>query len=679
MAKGNRTSSGFLSAPEYAYLATLAIFFAASFFPEERVWGINWWAYWPVWARTALLVTAAALIPVARRVARSQMWDVDITQNAYRLGAFLIIVAACVLFWFLRARAHFLGDGYTLLGMLSSDDPLIKGRNLGGMLPQLWLTRLLGGPEKANVLTAYQAVSQSVGFLFAALTILLANQLLSKRIDRLLFAGLMLSGGFSLQFFGYVENYALFLLWTLTFVLVGWLILEEKAPRWLIIPCTLVAALFHVFGVVLIPGALYVLLQNTGISARFAALSTTINAAIAAGAVFLAGVGFAYAYQNNYFFRFAYVPLMGDRFTVDGYTLLSISHLLDLLNLGVVVVPAIVVAAILAGQFGAPRAFRRPLTIFLLLVTACTLGTAVVFDPKLGMPRDWDLFSFWGIPALVLLWTLLRNADIRRYGIRAGLLLVIILNTTMLVSRAFVQHLPSQAIEHFQNYLLLDRVKSRPGTYILAQFFRDQGDTRTAQILDSARSQLFPEERMVRHARGLYDAGHFAEAQALLRQVLQFDAIYADAWIGLGACETTYGQLDSAEVSLRVAVGLSPYSVAGWSELARLKAIRGDTAAAARLWLKASAMDEGDDGPLYDLSQMYLSLRDTVSYARRLTEAAATHRARAKVIAELAAYRLAHGDVDDGVALYRKALSRGLDSAIVRAKAEQYPELKSIL
>ncbi|MCK4461804.1 MAG: hypothetical protein KAW46_08355 [candidate division Zixibacteria bacterium] len=32
-----------------AYYLTLVAFLVASYFPEHRVWGFNWWAYYPSW------------------------------------------------------------------------------------------------------------------------------------------------------------------------------------------------------------------------------------------------------------------------------------------------------------------------------------------------------------------------------------------------------------------------------------------------------------------------------------------------------------------------------------------------------------------------------------------------------------------------------------------------------
>jgi len=41
--------------------------------------------------------------------------------------------------------------------------------------------------------------------------------------------------------------------------------------------------------------------------------------------------------------------------------------------------------------------------ICLGLVALLTFGTAFVFDPKIGMARDWDLYAFTGLPLGLLL------------------------------------------------------------------------------------------------------------------------------------------------------------------------------------------------------------------------------------------------------------------------------------
>ena len=44
-----------------AYYATLLVLTVGAFFPNGRVWGFNWWGYYPVWVPLVLLVLGAVL------------------------------------------------------------------------------------------------------------------------------------------------------------------------------------------------------------------------------------------------------------------------------------------------------------------------------------------------------------------------------------------------------------------------------------------------------------------------------------------------------------------------------------------------------------------------------------------------------------------------------------------
>ncbi|MEW6050245.1 MAG: hypothetical protein AB1644_04185 [Candidatus Zixiibacteriota bacterium] len=446
----------FLSPPEYAYLATLVMFFVASFFPEQRVWGVNWWAYWPVGVRVGVLTLGMLVIPIVRRVAVMPALNTDdMTKRTYIVVAVALVVGWGLLFYLLRARTHFLGDGYTLLSLMATSDPLVKGRNLGGMLPQLWLSRALGEPSKENVLLAYQTLSIAAGIVFLTTIIAVANRVIARRMDRLLFLVFLATGGFMLQFFGYVENYALFLVSVLTFVVVGMLVAEQKLNRWWIVPCVIMASVFHVFGVVLIIGAMYLLTVNTAPANWLQKLSTMMKTSVILPCIGVAGVAFGYFYTTDYYFRFAFVPIIADQFTVDGYTMFSAKHLLDFLNLLLVLLPGIIVAVPLMSRTQGRAISKQRVATFLSIVTICSLGAAFVFDPKLGMPRDWDLFAFWAIPFSLLVWRLIAHSEINRRVAVVSILLMISLSTLSLFSRALAQHQPTLAVEHFQNYLLL--------------------------------------------------------------------------------------------------------------------------------------------------------------------------------------------------------------------------------
>ncbi|RKX25477.1 MAG: hypothetical protein DRP47_09750, partial [Candidatus Zixiibacteriota bacterium] len=59
-------------------------------------------------------------------------------ERKFLLVSLSLVVLSGLLFYFFRARTHFLGDGYTILSLLAADNPLVKGRELGAAYAHIW-------------------------------------------------------------------------------------------------------------------------------------------------------------------------------------------------------------------------------------------------------------------------------------------------------------------------------------------------------------------------------------------------------------------------------------------------------------------------------------------------------------------------------------------------------------
>jgi len=155
-----------------AYYATLVAFLVASFFPEQRVWGFNWWAYYPDWVRWGLFGLGVA-IPLLVHFHRNRLqaiWDREYSESHRPMNAAATVVAVAlvlpVLFYLLRSTTFFLGDGYIYLSLLAHEVPLVKYRNLGEALAHIGLKQLLGLKGESGALITFQIISIAAGVLF---------------------------------------------------------------------------------------------------------------------------------------------------------------------------------------------------------------------------------------------------------------------------------------------------------------------------------------------------------------------------------------------------------------------------------------------------------------------------------------------------------------------------------
>lgn len=659
-----------------AFAATLALFLGLSFFPEQRVWGAATWGYLPVWGRLALVAAGLCGLWWARKleVAPRAHADSSAPGVPYWVVVTLTVAGFGALFVLLRNNTHFLGDGYTLLANLEMQNPVMKGRNFGEHLVHLWAKKVIGGDPKQAALLSFQIISVSAGLLFVAATATAATRLFHAWTDRLLFVLGVATGGYALMFFAYLENYSLLCLSIVLFVLIGLLVARNKLTKWWLLVPLGMTTLCHALGVTLIPATLYLLGRETGLG-RYIEDRPQGTKFLFGGALVLAAVGmFVQLYTTDYYFRFAFVPFVVNRFTIEGYTLLSGKHLADFLNLLILLFPGLVVVAAMLPQLDLAGATRRTDVRFLLLAAFGSALAMFVIDPKLGMPRDWDLFSIPGVPLVSLGILLLLTSTAGERRVAAAL--VVILGFSALLPRALTMNRPGMAIEQMKDYLSLDVQRSRTGWYLVSRYYLDHGDSTNTQATEKQREILYPEERMVFAASMMCRQGKCLEAKPTIDHVLAVNPQYADAWASLCTYHLMTGRFDSALTCIKIADGLNPYNPAYLNDMGRAYSFLNDYAGAFRSWRLSADIDSLNYAPVFNIARMYQVKGEKDKYLTYLEEASLRRDAPPHISREAAEAYLAIGDTASAVAAFARAKQRGLDTAEVRTIGEKHPILR---
>ena len=664
-----------------AYLVTLVLYLGAAFFPQYRIWGFNWWGYLPVvFPAIFLLVTVALGFVCAlllrhdsRLVAGSEPEEEN--ERRFWLISALIIVLFGLAFYFLRARTHFLGDGYTALSVMVSDQPIVKFRNLGETLIRMWLRSLLGIEGQAGALASYQAVSIAAGVLFLGGVGLLSRFLFARTAERLFFLLGLASGGYMLLFFGYVEHYSLFVPSVALFVLVGLGVIRGAINRWYVLPMLLLSVFFHIFGITLIPAAVYLFLYNTRAGWKLARLQSGSKALLALILILIAAVVYYYAYSNSYFLRFAVLPVFSDRFTIDGYTMFSSAHLLDLVNLFFMLLPALLILVVLMLLVRKRKLFEKSDYKFLLIVLLSTTAAVFVFDPKLGMPRDWDLFSFAGVaPSILLYYILLDNRHALPYR-RTACLLAVILGFAVLGPRVVSQVIPDMSLAHFQSYLDLDRTKSKFGRTILIDYYLRQGDQVAAGIETRRAEQVHPEYELNRIANSLYYQGKLRESIMYARRAIAINPMSWDAYANIGGSYIKLGMNDSALQALKIASGLNPYNAVIEANLGTAYVRTGDDEKGRRHMLHSVNLDSTYYQPLVSLSTLYLRQNQIDESRECLLRLGHYPDVPYDLFRSMGNNYVKMGHYAEAARAYEFALQRGMDSAWLIEQRAKYPRL----
>ena len=664
------------------YYLVLIAFLIASFFPEYRVWGINWWAYYPDWGRWGLF-GLGALIPVVVPFIMQHLGTLTEdtktpkdSRHVFMIMAGSVISVFGVLFYLLRTKTHFLGDGYTLLHMLAEDRPtMTQWSEIGESLIHIAVKSIIGGSGLDAALLANQIISIGAGLLFVSVVIWFSRKFFDQRWQHWLFVIGVLSGGYMQLFFGYVENYSLFTVSVAIHFLVGLKVAAGKLSKFLLLLSLIASMSLHIMGVTLLPATTYLLLADSFIGSWFSRMKTTIKLTLASSIVAILVAVFLYFYNTDYFFRFAFVPILQDRFTIEGYTMFSLSHLFDMVNLLVLLMPGIPILLVLLARRSVRSLFGSTDHRFILILIVSTIVAAFIFEAYLGMPRDWDLFSFAGIPLVFgMLFITLRSWDRLRTSI-VPVVMSITLGFLLLMPRVISQTIPEVSLAHFDNYIKLDKRKNRDVIELLYNYYIDIGDYISAKETQDRWMREYPERKLIHQSTDLFISGQIEQALDLTRQVMLIDPTISSAYHNLGSYFILTGQYDSATANLRIAAGLTPNNAAINFTLGVAYLKDHSWRRAEKAFLKAVHLDTNlVDAQMY-LIDLYDSTGQAIKRLTTLEKVAHRKEAPATALNKLAKYYLSQHDYQQAAKLLKRALDNGLDSSDVRQLIQEYHAL----
>ena len=392
------------------------------FWRPNPMWGVDFLFYMPAPIQGIfILLSVLIFVPGVRRQCRSWMrvlpfalWNggprVWITWT-------LVLILALAAFVVLSSARHFLGDGYHLLEKFETD----TWTNVFRAPLSFTIIRALhdaGATVWESSENTYRLYSYASGVLYILIAFAVAAALGKNKLEKSIVLTFLLTTGYMQLFFGYVENYALYMPGLLLYLLLGMRVVENRIP--LYAPAFLLGMLlalhraFGVFG----PSLLFLAYRawrnrQDSVPSRKNALATVaaLCCVPVTGVLFLwlSGVGF-----ENYLGRTGgdeLLPLFakpGDE-PQDG--ILSFPHFLDFVNQQLLAAPMACMAMFLMRK----QDIRR--WPFLAICTLVPLVFTYVFKSYIGAFRDWDIFS---LPALPLtLWAAaaflnrIRNSDCR--------------------------------------------------------------------------------------------------------------------------------------------------------------------------------------------------------------------------------------------------------------------------
>jgi Tfp pilus assembly protein PilF len=546
-----------------AILLTVVLFLLASLYPIQWAWGLNHLQFLPeylrwVWGLVLIGILLFLYVPIGNKTLQTAIARVDsVLINGRILPRAALLLVSAAVFYLLHLRTHFSGDGYTWLANFGQQSGYFwKFTEPGSIYLVRFIQSLQGGYTQATALTAFRIISVLSGVIVVYNFIDIARRLCLKQSVRVVTLGSLFFSGGMLLFFGYVEFYPLLWAAGTTYINLALKYLDTGKRPHLMIAAFAIAALVHLQALYLLPGLVYILVRGK-FGRGFLKASRKFFWPLVGLAGIGAFVGYVWLHENNLEFHSIFLHPFEGKPPANDYAVFSPKHLVDIMNLLIMVFPAIIIAVV-TWIFYRNGERRTERTIFLTLTATGSMAFLFLVDPALGMARDWDLMSFAAMPVLLLI---LHQIDHREHVLSAKVVISWLV-ISMMISASYIASNVAVAASEDRAHSLLRYYgsKDRSGWAILANYWHDKGDVVKAKAINEETTRLFPNFELLRLGEEHLNRGEFAEAEAITLRLVRNDPHRAEFIQLLADIYSRSNRFEEAEKLYKKALRLKPKS-----------------------------------------------------------------------------------------------------------------------
>ncbi len=654
------------------YIFLITAHFISSFFPDQRLWGINHLAYFPIPFKIIFtLIPLLIFIPklnLGMQNLFERMFSFSIKlkdeKSIRSLLFFGIGFTFLFLFWLLRTKTFFLGDGYQVISQLESGNPLLKWTEPLEVLVHLYLYRFLNFFIKIDGETLYAGVSLVLGVILVLLVISLAFELGKNSWERLFCGAVLVTMGSIQLFLGYAEHYAMAYLGIVAYLLFSIKSLKGEKRYFIPFLVFLISFFSHVSTFYLFPSLIFLYFLAPSKKNSYFLFKKIQLSFMVVLSIFLLFVIF-YVKRLGFTGVRLFVPLSDNYYYAPGYTLFSKAHLLDVLNEQLLISPVgLVLLIVVLFSFGKARLLGDRIVQFLFLVSICQLGFCFFIDPGLGAPRDWDFFSATALGYTVLAVYLFINQKEAIFNFKRMCLILIFVSLFSTLPWVLLNANAQKSIQRFRTILELDPKRSKSGHLTLGVYFEKKEMIEEAEKESKKQRELFPEVNLVERAISYIEKGKLNNAVNLLKQAIQINPYYPIAYANLALAYTRMGVFAEAIKLYNKAIHLSPYKAAYHEGLGRVYYIIGSVDESIQSYEKAKKLDPHNPVIHYLLGLSY-------NQKGMLNKAFSSYKRSLKLDPDFAeaSYNLGAtyakiNEVDEAIFYYEKALAKKPDFAL---------------
>ncbi|SYZ74307.1 membrane hypothetical protein [Candidatus Zixiibacteriota bacterium] len=577
---------------------------------NARLWGLNHLVFLPpgftiVYSILGILTLGLIFIPAVREKGNaifnftaSLLFE---SRHKY-LARVLVIVIAGVTFSIFPMPTHFLGDGYQYLENIgSSSGTFVKWSEMGVALIVLGLQSLIGPKSPENALLAFRIVAVLSGIITIWFYFLIAEIMSGDRTYRLIVFIISLLSGSLLLFFGYVEFYPL--LWPAVtgFIYYGLKYIKKGAGLPGCLTFLLGGLVIHLIMAVFIPSFAYLAIFTGKGAIIYRRLRKLVWVVIlTAVAVCLAAV--IYKFKTDLGFENIFLPLFQGKSINPSYALISLPHLIDIVNLLLLLSPLLPVM-ILVLIFYRERNLSRSEFIYLGWAAAGTILFLFVIDPSLTMPRDWDLFSLSAFPITLLILLAIKPVGRTLISGLSSTILVALIAFTM---PFIVTNLRTDSsIAYVSSFVNEDRAKSMGTVFNLKVYYDRIGDTARADSINHELNLHYRDLVLINQAlKAVYD-NDMKTANNLIPLITP-NEFSKDYHLLLGMYYLNIRKTDFALIEIRKAIQLQPYYYKSYLDLAIAYMAQRNRAKSIESLKEALKLKNNDSEVLFVLASAYL-------------------------------------------------------------------------
>ena len=613
-------------------LAVVAVTAWSAFAPSHLNWGVHFLAFFDPPVRIVFLALSLLLLlpAVHNRILPLLDGAVQRIAKIPTLLLFVLFSASLVAVWLAYpSKLHLLGDGALIL----RSTPAYEGSTVippsYRNQPLVWflylsaraILQLFTAPTARDNYFLIDVVS---GISFLALIFWWMGKLQRPALEKVLLGSLILfSGGFQF-FFGYVENYVTQYVATAAFAVMGWFALEKKVHVALPLLLFVLLVGLHLGSVVFAPAALYLLVRRSSAS--------KLRTVLILGGAGIAGVGLFVLMGFN-IVQFAmhflngspdFLPLLPQPAGYFPYSMFSGLHLIDWMNARFLILPlGMIIPVLFFIGLRKEIEWKNPVLTFLVITTLCGFAFTVLVNSALGMARDWDLFSSFYVPLIVLNVYLLQM-PFKIDGRRPIIFVTVMFGLLNIVPFIVIN---GNEEKHLARLEMLN-------------------DTRFLSVT----SRMFYDDALGNY---FYDHAGYEKSKHYYSEYVRYDSVNPRI---LGNLADSYRRLGEKEAYFNVlvrAASLGSPNPGVFSNLGVEYAGRGDTVRAIEMNLKCLAMDSLQTQAHANLAILYLNSNNPHLAIRYATSAIAVglkdplmYRIRAKAYIKLEEYPKAVEEYD---------------------------------